>query len=265
MRRLVIGGLVVAGLLVAADFGAAAVAESAVSRQMREQIGLVDDPSVRINGFPFLAQAVVGEYRSIDVDADRIAVGALRDVEVRAQLRGVAAPLGELLGSGPRTVRVEEADGTVRIGADDLERLLPGIERVRIETVDEAALENAADEGGDASLAALDPRLVARLVGTTTVLGDEVEVAVIAALELSDGMVQIVPRDIRLGDADAAPLPAPVQELLGRTFRLRLNPGELPLQVTPTKLRARDGVLEISGTADDLVLGGVTAPATAGG
>jgi hypothetical protein len=266
MRRWVIALLVLAGVLVAVDYAAAAVAESAVSRQMREQIGLVDDPSVRINGFPFLTQALAGEYRSVDVDADRIAVGPLRDVEVRAQLRGVQAPLGELLGSGPRTVLVEEADGVVRIGAPDLERLLPGVDKLRIESVDEAALENAADEGGDPSLAAIDPRFAARLVGTTSVLGSDDEIAVIAVLQLSDGMVEIVPRDVRLGGTDADPLPAPVQQLLARTFRVRVNPGALPLQVTPTKLRARDGALEISGEADDLVLGAATPPpATAGG
>jgi len=71
MKRMVIALLVLVGLLVAADFGAAASAESAVSRQMREQLGLVDDPSVRINGFPFLTQAAAGRYRSVDVSALR--------------------------------------------------------------------------------------------------------------------------------------------------------------------------------------------------
>jgi hypothetical protein len=52
MRRLIIILLVLVGLAVAADFGSAALAESAVSRQMRGQLGLVDDPSVRINGSP---------------------------------------------------------------------------------------------------------------------------------------------------------------------------------------------------------------------
>ena len=91
MRRLIIILLVLAGLAVAADFGSAALAESAVSRQMRGQLGLVDDPSVRINGFPFLTQAVAGTYSSIDVDATRIPYGSFKELEINARLHDVSA------------------------------------------------------------------------------------------------------------------------------------------------------------------------------
>ena len=90
MRRLVIALLVLIGILVVADFGAAALAESAVSRQMRSQLSLADDPSVRINGFPFLTQAVSGQYSSVDVAAQRISVGQLQELGVRTQLRNVS-------------------------------------------------------------------------------------------------------------------------------------------------------------------------------
>jgi hypothetical protein len=264
MRRLVIALLVLVGVLVAVDFGMAAVAESAVSRQMREQIGLVDDPSVRINGFPFLTQALSGEYDSVDVSADRIRAGDLRDLEVRAQLREVQAPLSELLSSGPKTLVVGEAEGTVRVGPDDLERLVPGVERMRIESVDEESLEQFVEDGSDPSVAEIDPDSAARIVGTTAALGEEVEVAVIAVLELVDGQIRIVPRDIRLGDADAPSLPQPVQRLLGENFTVRVDPGSLPLKVTPTDLAAVAGALEISGTAEDLVVGTGASPSTAG-
>ena len=118
MRRLVVALLVLVGLLVAADFGSAALAESAVSRQMRQQVGLVDDPSVRINGFPFLTQALSGRYSSIDVDAQHIAVGQFRDVELTAHLSDVTAPLPMLMGSGPKNVQVAQAQGAARISAN---------------------------------------------------------------------------------------------------------------------------------------------------
>jgi hypothetical protein len=262
MRRLVIGLLVVVGLLVAADFGAAALAESVVSRQMREQLGLADDPAVRINGFPFLTQALSGQYRSVDVAADRIPVGDLRELEVQAQLRDVTAPLDELVGSGPPTLRVRQAEGAVLVNANDLQRLIPGVERLRIETVDADVLQRAVDEGGEPSLTEIDPDGAARLVGTTVVLGQELVASVIAVLQLTDGQVQIVPRDVRLGDSGAPPLPGAVQRALSALFTVRIDPGSLPLDVTPTALRARDGALEISGTAGDLVLGPGGAVAT---
>lgn len=260
MKRLIVGLVVLVGVLVGVDFGAAALAESAVSRQMREQIGLADDPDVRINGFPFVTQALAGRYSSIDVTADRLQVGELQEVEIVAQLRDVDAPLSEVLGSGPTSLRVAEADGTVRVGTDDIERLLGSVDRLRIESLDADALEQAVEDGADASLADVDPDTVARLVGTTAVRGEDTEVSVIVALDLADGLVRIVPRDIRIGGPDAPPLPEAVQAALGDRFTVEVDPGSLPLQVTPTELRAVDGVLEISGSTTDLVLG---APAAA--
>ena len=46
-----------------------------------------------------------------------------------------------------------------------------------------------------------------------------------------------------------------MEEALADLFTLRLSPGNLPLQVTPTELRATNGGLEISGLTGRLVLG----------
>jgi hypothetical protein len=276
MRRLVIALLVLAGLLVAADFGSAALAESAVSRQMRSQLGLADDPAVRINGFPFLTQALGGEYGSVDVDANRISVGELQELSVSAQLRDVEAPLSMLLGSGEKTLKVREVEGTVRVPADDLERLVPDVTDLRIETLDANALEQAAEDLGDPELTGLDPERSVRLVGTSTLpaslpvslpglsAGDEIEVTVIAALELGEGRIRIVPRNVQLGGSDDLPdIPAPLQRRFTEMFAVPIDPGALPLEVTPTDVRAVNGQLEVSGKARDLVLG-PSSPLSAG-
>jgi hypothetical protein len=255
MRRLVIALLVLVGLFVAVDFGSAALAESAVSRQMREQIGLVDDPSVRINGFPFLTQAIAGRYSSVDVDASRIHVGALQQLDVSAQLRDVTAPLSMLLGSGPKTIDVREAEGTVQVPASDVERLVHGVKNLRIETIDEEALQSAVEDGGPTSLTQIDPDHAARLGGTVTVLGQQIDMWLIATLQLVDGQVRVEPRYIHLGGDDTPALPATVQSTLQQLFTIRINPGALPLAVTPTDLRAVNGAFEISGTAENLTLG----------
>ncbi len=255
MRRLVIALLVLAGLLVAADFGAAALAESGVSRQMRAQLGLADDPSVRINGFPFLTQAVAGRYSSVNVDASRIEVGQLQELSVTAQLRDVDAPLSMLLGSGEKTLRVREVEGTVRVPATDVERLVPGVADLRIETLDADALEQIAEDAENPELAELDPEHTVRLVGTSALLGEESEVAIVAELELVEGQIRISPRNVELGGDNAPEIPTSTQRTLTQLFSVRIDPGALPLQATPTDLRAVNGTLEISGTASDLVLG----------
>jgi len=253
VRRTLAVVIVLAALLVAADYAAAALTESAVSRQMRTELNLVDDPSVRINGFPFLTQAVAGRYRSVDVTADHVPVGPLRDVQVRTQLRDVTAPLSQLLG-GSRTVAVREAEGTVRIGAPDIERLLPGVDKLYVDGIDANGLQKAVDDGADRALLQVDPTTAARLGGTVNVLGTNQQVNIIAELQLAAGQAQIVPRDVRLGD-DNTELPAPVPRSLRSLFTLRLDPGGLPLQVTPTRLRATNGGLEISGLTGRLVFG----------
>ena len=262
MRRLIIALLVLVGLFVAVDFGSAALAESAVSRQMREQIGLADDPSVRINGFPFLTQAIAGQYSSVDVSASRIRVGELQELNVAAQLRDVGAPLPMLLGPGPKTLVVREAEGTVRVPATDVERLVDGVEDLRIETIDDEALEQAVEDGGPASLTQIDPEQAARFGGTVTVLGQQIDVWLIAVLQLVNGQVQVEPRYIHLGGDDAPALPTFAQTTLQQLFTVRLNPGQLPLSVTPTDLRAVNGALEISGTAENLTLGAGALAAT---
>ncbi len=249
MRRLVIALLVLVGVLVAADFGAAALAESAVSREMRQQIGLADDPSVRINGFPFLTQAVAGRYSSIDVDAQRLTVGQFKQVELTAHLEGVTAPLSMLLSSGPKSVQVARAESTVQIGPTDLERLVPDITKVRIEALDAKALAQVVKDGGDPSLARLDPDRSARIVGTASLLGASVEVAVVAVLDLTGGKARIAPRDVRLSDGTALPIPAAAQRAILDQFTLPLDAGTLPLGVTPARFQAKNGNLVISGTA----------------
>jgi len=251
MRKLVIALLVLVGLLVAADFGAAAVAESAVSRQMREQLKLPDDPSVRINGFPFLTQALFGHYGNVHVEASRISYGKFQQLQVSAELNDVTAPLSMLLGSGPKSLQVGQVAGTVRVGAGDLERLVPAVKHMRIESIDTDTLRRVLKDGGDPSLAQLDPERSARIVGTITDFGQEDEIAVIAVLELSGGKARIVPRDVRLADGTPLPIDKSLQRALLSRFTVPIDAGTLPLQVVPTTFRARNGLLA-------LVLGATT-------
>lgn len=255
MRRLIVAVVVLVGVLVLADFAAAAAAESAVSRQMRERLALPEDPAVRINGVSFLAQAATGDFRSVDVSMERLQVGPLRDVEVKAKLRDVRAPLGDLLSDAPR-FRITNAEGIVSVGAGDVLRTLPGVTALVIENVDANAISDVVQDGGDPTLRGLDPRNAARLVATTTVRGEKQQIDVLVALQITgDGRIRITPRDVRPADDGADELPTSVQNTLSRTFTVALDPGTLPFQVTPTALRVDEGTLEISGQVRDLVVG----------
>lgn len=255
MRRLIVTVVVLICVFVVADFAAAAAAESAVSRQMRERLALPEDPAVRINGISFLAQAAAGNYRSVDVSMERMQVGPLRDVEVKAKLHDVRAPLSELLSGTPR-FRVTNTEGMVTVGASDVLRMLPGVTKLEISDVDANGIADIVKEGGDPTLRGLDPRNAARFVATTTVAGKEQQIEVLAALQVTgDGLIKVTPRDVRpAGDGDTE-LPTSVRTALTKAFSITLNPGALPFQVTPTALRTDDGTLEISGQIRNLVIG----------
>lgn len=259
MKRIVIGLVVAIVLLVAADFASASAAEYQVATRMREQLALPDTPSVQINGFPFLTQALAGDYGQVDVSADRLTVGPLRAVGVRAELYHVRAPLGELLGGTLRSIKVDDAKGSVQITKDDLMRQMPGVTKLDVFPVDQgaldAALANSSSATPGSSVDDINPDQAVRLVATTSFMGKKTDVSVIAVLQLVGRQIQISPRDIRIGSgSDAAKLPQVAQTALRSLFTLRLDPGTLPFDVRPTSLRAVDSAIEVSGVAHNLVI-----------
>ncbi len=247
--------LVLVGLLVLADFGLAAAAEHQVSQKMREKLALDEDPSVTVRGFPFTVQALRGDYEEVVVSAERLTVGPLREVGAQATLYHVRVGLDELLGSQQRTLRVDEAVGAARINGSDLARQLPGVKKLGIEALTPKELAQEAAQAQDPSVASIDPATATKLVATVNLLGEEQVITVIAELRLAGQQLQVVPRDIRIGDGSIV-VPAAALPAMRELFSVRLEPGTLPFKVTPTRVRAIDGVLEVSGVARDLVIGG---------
>lgn len=261
VRRAIAAVLAVAAVLVLADLGTAAAAESGISRQMRERLGLPEDPSVRVQGFSFLAQALTGHYDRIDVSMQRLPVGPLRTREIRVRMHGVRAPLSDLVGSEAR-FRAAAAEGAVRISPMDVRRLVAAgggpaaaVERLTVEKVDANAIATAILAGADPTLRGLDPRTAARFVAEMPVDGEQTRVAVLCALVVSGDGLRIVPHDVREHETHD-PVPAPVRDSLMRAMALEVDPGTLPLGVTPTSVSVPEyNVLEISGAVRDLSVG----------
>lgn len=258
MRRILVAVLVVVVLFVVIDFGAAAAAEYQVSKALRQKLALPRSPDVRISGFPFLLQAALGDYKKVDVYAQKLTVGELQDVGVHAVLYHVRLPARDVLAGRTAGLRVDDVRGSVLITKDDLARRL-GVNKLQVEPVTAADLDkaqqNSADAAAGSSVSGLDPDRAVKLVATTDLAGKEVKVTVIAALELSGQEVRVAPRDIRIGwGAAATRLPEVAQAQLRRMFTMRLEPGSLPFGATPTMLKAVDRALEITGSAKDVRL-----------
>ncbi|WP_326567012.1 DUF2993 domain-containing protein [Amycolatopsis rhabdoformis] len=260
-RWLIVLGVIVI-LLVGADFGAAAFAEHTISQKAREQLGLSDDPSVDIHGFPFLTQALSGDYSHITVSADGVPVGGeLRDLGVSAELEDVTAPLSDLTAGNTKNVKIGKLTGAVTIKASDIARIPPldKIQNLRIDQSTQAYVKygdtdqgqqsdptptNSAGEPEDDNIAGV------RLSGDVQVAGQKVEIFCFALIELKNKTITITPHRLQFGnDQETTVVPEAVQKALLPNFRASIDTSTLPLSVTPTAVRVDNGSVTIKGEA----------------
>lgn len=277
VRRLVITLGVLLGLLVVADFGAAAIFEYQVSKRARDQFDLADDPSVMVGGFSFLAQAVSGEYSHVTIDAKGVPVqDTLRDLEVHVDLRGVQAPLGDLLSGSLKEVKVREVEGQVRVKASDVNRAIAeqenpvvrAITNLTIDPVSEQDVATDPDTRSDAEQAAAeraadleveDTHAGARICATADLAGEETELCAYGIISLvEDAKMTFTPNRIELRNSvlGTGELPQLLDADVKKQLTFTLDPGELPFTVTPTAVTVESGVLSVKGTASDVVLSG---------
>lgn len=276
-RRLVITLAVLVGLLVVADFGAAAVFEYQVSKRAREQFNLTDDPSVKVHGFSFLAQAISGEYDHVAIDAKGVPVqDTLRDLEVHVDLMGVIAPLGDLVSGTLRGVEVREVEGQVRVKASDVNRailenenpLVSSITNLTIDPVSEQDAQTDPDSRTDEEQAAAeraeelenedDTQAGARICASGDIGGEETDFCAYGLITLVDAKVNFVPGRLELRNSvlGSGELPAQFEAGILQMLKITLDPGQLPFTVTPTAVSVEPGVLSVKGKAWDVTLGG---------
>ncbi|MFY9808413.1 MAG: DUF2993 domain-containing protein [Pseudonocardiaceae bacterium] len=255
MRKLIITVLVIVALAVVADFGAAAAAEYTIAKQMRQQLGLASNPSVQINGFPFLTQAVAGRYSSIDVQASGVSVDRLHDLDIAATLHDVEAPLSEVISGDLHSVRAAKVDGQVRIKDTDLGRAI-GIEDLRIQQPSDAEIKGMLPPGTPTSGSPPGNRAPIKMVATTDLAGQRTEIVGIGVIELRAGLVRITVNDVRLArdGMGAVRLPRAIRQTLLNTLSTDVKTGGLPFAATPTRVWVETGLLVVDGTATNVTL-----------
>jgi hypothetical protein len=261
MRGFLIALVVLVVLLVGVDFGARWVAEDRVATQLQSQLKLDAEPDVAIHGFPFLTQAASGEYGSVTLTAEHIPYRQLQDITLTADLGDVTLPPQSLIDGTVRSIPAKTVTASAAIDPADLARVLH-VSDVTVEPVTEQTLDErrAASATSRKALSGVDPAQAVALTSTTTVLGRSVRASVIATFKLAGGQIVLSARDISVDAGDAGTVPSAVANALrGRLsgFSARVDPGSLPFSITATDLRAQDGKLVVSGTAQNVdLLGG---------
>ncbi len=249
MKKLVITLVIVLGLLVAADFGAAATAEYQVSKQVRSQLRLPQNPSVSVHGFPFLYQAVSGDYPDVEMNAESVPFGELHDVGVGATLQHARIPLSDVLGGNTDRLTVDQVDGRVRLKAADVGRMI-GIDNLAINPASQQDLTAAGSKAGSAGAepVALD--------GSINIAGRNLHVKVVAVLSLQGGNLKIEPKSLDLADKlDSIPLGRTFENSILQQFATTFDTRMLPFKIEPTDVRAEQGALVVEGKANQVAMG----------
>jgi hypothetical protein len=259
VKKVVITVIVLVAVLVGADFGLAAAAEYQVSKKMRSELSLTDDPSVDIHGFPFITQALAGDYSDISVNASHVQVqDKLRDVEVDTDLRNVHVGLSDLLSGHVSSVRIDEVDGRVQIQAADVGRLL-GINDLQIipQSVTTVLGVVAASATHNGQPVPDGQRAGVELSGTVDIAGQQTKVSVYGLIELQGGSIVVSPKKLDVSNSlVSGPVAGIVEQQVLSRFNLTLSPGELPLPFTvrPTAVFVAPDALTVQGTATNVVL-----------
>ncbi|SDP83059.1 LmeA family phospholipid-binding protein [Lentzea jiangxiensis] len=252
-KFLVITVIVLGVLLVAADFALAAAGEYQIAQRMREKLQLSEDPSVRINGFPFTLQALRGDYQHVEIRAYGVPIRNeqqgvdLRDLDVEADLLHTRVELADLLAGNVSKATIDTVKGSVRIKALDLNRLANQVtpfDKLSIEPDNRAAVPAPANPAAPKTTAAI------KLSGETNVAGKVVTLTAYGQIALVSGSIQINIDDIELNDASLKQIVPQLRQALA----IKIDPGTLPFGATPTAVEVESGSFKLSGEIADVPL-----------
>lgn len=228
MRKLLVGLLVLVVLLVVGDRVAAAYANRRLASQVRTELALEQNPTVRVSGIPFLTQALGGNYEDVRVQIDDYDSGPLTDIRIDARLQGVRAPLGDVVNGRLTSVPVDRITGDLTISYDSLARA-SGIQGLRITKEGEAL----------------------RVTGSITVLGRQVDAVAVGRVEVQGNDLNIV---AERASVEGVELPQVAINAANEALTFAVSPRDLPLALEITNVRTEQDAVVVSARSDRAVL-----------
>ncbi|WP_112275278.1 LmeA family phospholipid-binding protein [Lentzea terrae] len=257
-KFLLITVIVLGILLVAADFALAAAGEYQIAQRMREKLQLDEDPSVRINGFPFALQALRGDYKHVQIRAYGVPIKNeqtgvdLRDLDVEADLRHTRVELSDLLAGNVSKATIDEVEGSVKIKSLDLNRLANQVtpfDKLSIEP-DKRATATTTTTTTPTDPKAPKTTAAIKLSGQTNVAGKVVTLSAYGQIALAGGAIQITIDDVELEDASLKQIVPQLRQALA----IKIDPGKLPFGATPTAVEVESGAFKLRGVITDVPL-----------
>ena len=207
---------VLLGLVVLADRVLVGITEESVGRELAKRGALQGEPEVDITGFPFLTQALAGRYDDVRVSLSADQLGQPEGTRADITLRGVEAPLSDVLSGTVEALPVERLEGTV--------------------TLSYALL--ATELGRDVTLEREGEQL--RITGTVDVLGQELPLTALGQVTVEDDELVI---EVDSAEGAGVEVPGSVVDRAGEFLDLRYPVPALPFGLRLTAVSpAEDGV-----------------------
>jgi hypothetical protein len=220
--------LFAAGVVALGEIVLRPTAERRIAEGLADELGLARRPSVHVDGFPIVLDALRQRVDGVDVDIAGETFSGLRVEQLSVHIRRVSFRTGEVLG-GSGTIRVAGGDGEALITDADIS----------------AYLERA----GVPVRVRFSPGRVT-VTGTLTVAGSTATVSVSGPLELTGDTLRFTPSSLDLGPlAGIAGAGALAATQLGFTAPVPDLEG-----VRPTTVTVRDGVAAVAASLESLEL-----------
>jgi hypothetical protein len=233
LKKLLISFAVLVGLAALADRGLAVVAGNATAEQIRIHEGLREDPDVTFQGFPFVTQAFGGEFQRVEVTARDVEREGVTIDRIHAVLEGVEVDLSAALNGRVQAVPVQEGEATLRLTYGDLQTYLsrkPGNIRISVREGRPVIVSSFGVPG----------------VGTVDVEGTPTVRTTATSVRVSVSGVRAVAGGVTLTSALASSAAARA------SFTIPLE--GLPFGIQVTEARLTDSALEVTATAEGLVI-----------
>lgn len=221
---------VVLGLLVAADRAAKYYVDRTVASKLAGHSPFTTAPQVDAQGFPFLTQALAGNYRSVRVSGSGLTFGSVTGVSFDSTLHGVRVPLSAAVHGAVNQIPVAQADGMVTIPWPEFARLtqVPGM----------------AITVSSGHITVTAPVQVPALNRTVDVVAD-------GRVGLAGGKAALTVANIRVAGLS---LPQPVVRLISDVINSQVQIPQLPYGLRLTSVRAADVGLQLSASAANVTI-----------
>jgi hypothetical protein len=229
VRGLLLTLVVLLGLAAIVDRATVHVAEQRVAAAIAQQGNLAGEPTVQIGGFPFLTQAVAGDYREVRISLTAEQLRQPAGTQADITLRGVHVPLADVLSGAVHEVPVDRIDGTATLSYELL----------------------AAQLGGDTTLEREGNGL--RVTKTVELLGYTLPLTAAGTVTL-DGNDLVV--DVQKAAGAGVEVPSFLVDRVSDLLDLRYTIPPLPFGLTLTGVHPADDGVVVTATATDTVLKG---------